>query len=50
MELFTELKKEIKEIKERLNTIEGAQTADLLEDANKRTDSELGVLSLAVFL
>ena len=42
MEIFTELRKEIKEIKEMLNKIEREQTG---EDTNMRTESELEFLN-----
>jgi len=42
IQIFTELRKEIKEIKEMLNKIEREQTG---EDTNMRTESELEFLN-----
>ncbi|WP_226641591.1 hypothetical protein [Mesobacillus subterraneus] len=42
---FTELRKEIKEIKEMLNLIEREQMGGMFEDTNMRTKSELEYLN-----
>jgi hypothetical protein len=45
LEIITDLKSEIKEIKGMLNTIERAQTGDIFEVINKRTENELEYLN-----